>query len=78
VAARDDEPAGIETRVVFSAADVDAYHDDLRARAVDVDDAIMREGHPVVYWGGAPLAGMPPMFRFRDPDGNSFLVVQQL
>jgi hypothetical protein len=31
---------------------------------------------PVVYWGGAALAGTPPMFLFRDPDGNSFLLVE--
>ena len=32
-------------------------------------------GHDVTYWGGAPLAGNPPMFLLRDPDGNSFLIV---
>jgi hypothetical protein len=30
-----------------------------------------------VTWSGATLAGVPSMFRFRDPDGNSFLMVQR-
>ena len=62
---REGDSAGIETRVAFSTEDVDADHADLKARGVDVDDAVMRMGDPV-----------PPMFWFRDPDGNSFLMVQ--
>jgi catechol 2,3-dioxygenase-like lactoylglutathione lyase family enzyme len=73
---RDAHAAGIETRVALGSADVEADHADLRARGADVDDAILREGDPVVSWGGATLAGVPPMFRLRDPDGNSFLIVQ--
>jgi catechol 2,3-dioxygenase-like lactoylglutathione lyase family enzyme len=73
---REDRPAGIETGVTFVTEDVEADHADLRARGVDTDDAILREGGPVVYWAGVALAGIPPMFRFRDPDGNSFLMVQ--
>jgi hypothetical protein len=57
--------------------DVDADHADLRARGVDVDEAILRMGDPVVHWGGAVLAGLPPMFLLRDPDRNSFLIVQR-
>jgi catechol 2,3-dioxygenase-like lactoylglutathione lyase family enzyme len=74
-AARPDRPAGIETGVAFVTDDVEADHAALQARAVDVE-AIMRAGAPVRYWAGAPLAGMPAMFLFRDPDGNSFLIVQ--
>jgi catechol 2,3-dioxygenase-like lactoylglutathione lyase family enzyme len=62
---REGQSAGIETRVGFTTDDVDADHADLRARGVDADEAVMRMGDPV-----------PPMFFFRDPDGNSFLVVQ--
>jgi catechol 2,3-dioxygenase-like lactoylglutathione lyase family enzyme len=58
--------------------DVEADHEHLLARGVDVDEAIMREGEPVVYWADAPLAGVPATFRFRDPDGNSFLMVQRI
>jgi len=49
----------------------------LRARGVDVDQAVMHAGDPIAHWGGAALAGVPAMFLFRDPDGNSFLMVQQ-
>jgi catechol 2,3-dioxygenase-like lactoylglutathione lyase family enzyme len=73
---RDGAAPGIETRVALGTADVEADHADLRARGVDVDDAILRAGDPVVTWGGATLAGVAPMFRLRDPDGNSFLIVQ--
>jgi catechol 2,3-dioxygenase-like lactoylglutathione lyase family enzyme len=68
--------AGVETGVVFASEDVDADHAALRTRGVDVDDAILRPGDPVVHWAGAGLAGVPPMFLLRDPDGNSFLIVQ--
>ena len=44
--------------------DIDAEHADLTARGVDCDD-VMRMGDPV-----------PPMFFFRDQDGNSLLIVQ--
>jgi len=62
---REGDPTGIDTRVGFTTEDADADHADLRARGVDVDEAVMRMGDPV-----------PPMFFFRDPDGNSFLIVE--
>lgn len=67
---------GIETGVALSTGDVEAAHAGFRSRGVDVDEAILREGDPVVHWSGAALAGIPPMFLLRDPDGNSFLIVQ--
>jgi len=63
---REGESAGIETRVGFETEDIDADHADLRAQAVEADEAVMRMGDPV-----------PPMFFFRDPDGNRFLIVQR-
>ena len=72
---RERRPAGIETGVAFVTDDVEADHAALRARGVDVDDAILREGDPPVPWAGGVLAGIPPMFRVRDWDGNSFLLV---
>jgi catechol 2,3-dioxygenase-like lactoylglutathione lyase family enzyme len=63
---REGESAGIETRVGFTTEDIDADHADLRARGVDADEEVMRMGDPV-----------PPMFFFRDPDGNRFLIVQR-
>jgi catechol 2,3-dioxygenase-like lactoylglutathione lyase family enzyme len=76
VIAGDGAPVGIETRVAFASADLEADHALLKARGADVDDAILRDGDPVVSWGGATLAGIPPMFLVRDPDGNSLLIVQ--
>jgi catechol 2,3-dioxygenase-like lactoylglutathione lyase family enzyme len=61
---REGEPTGIETRIGLTTDDVDADHDSLQAQGVDVDD-VMRMGDPV-----------PPMFFFRDADGNRFFVVE--
>jgi catechol 2,3-dioxygenase-like lactoylglutathione lyase family enzyme len=58
------DPTGVDTRVAFTTTDVDADHSDLRAHGVDVDAEVMRMGNPV-----------PPMFFFRDQDGNSLLIV---
>ena len=63
---REGEPVGVMTRIGFDTADVDADHAALRSRGVDVDEEILREGDPV-----------PPMFFFRDPDGNTFLIVER-
>jgi catechol 2,3-dioxygenase-like lactoylglutathione lyase family enzyme len=60
-------PVGGETGIAFATDDIDSDHADLRERGVDVDDEIMRMGDPV-----------PPMFFFRDPDGNSFLIVERV
>jgi len=66
VSPREGESAGIETRVGFASEDIDADHASLRSRGVDVDEEVMRMGEPV-----------PPMFFFRDPDGNRFLLVER-
>jgi catechol 2,3-dioxygenase-like lactoylglutathione lyase family enzyme len=55
---------GGETGIAFATEDIDADHAELRDRGVDVDDEVMRMGGPV-----------PPMFFFRDPDGNRYLIV---
>jgi catechol 2,3-dioxygenase-like lactoylglutathione lyase family enzyme len=62
---REGEPLGIDTRVAFSSTDIDADHAALRAQGVDADEEVMRMGDPV-----------PPMFFFRDLDGNRFFLVQ--
>ncbi|MEU5610832.1 VOC family protein [Streptomyces sparsogenes] len=56
---------GVETGIIFTSEDIDADHATLRARGVDTDPEVMRWGAPV-----------PPMFCFRDPDGNRFMIVQ--
>jgi catechol 2,3-dioxygenase-like lactoylglutathione lyase family enzyme len=63
---RNGEPTGIETRIGFTSEDIDADHADLKSRGVDVDNEVMRMGGPV-----------PPMFFFRDFDGNRYLLVQR-
>jgi catechol 2,3-dioxygenase-like lactoylglutathione lyase family enzyme len=75
---RDGRRAGVDTGLAMSAPDVEATHAELKARGVDVDDELLREGDTPVEWAGAVLAGIPPMFLFRDPDGNASLIVQQL
>lgn|GEM_PF-156798 len=62
---REGESVGIQTRIGLTSKDVDADHADLRARGVDVDEQVMRMGDPV-----------PPMFFFRDQDGNHLMAVQ--
>ena len=60
----DGDAAGIE--VSLATHDAEADHADLRARGVDADAELIRMGDFV-----------PPMFIFRDPDGNRFRVVQR-
>jgi catechol 2,3-dioxygenase-like lactoylglutathione lyase family enzyme len=57
--------AGMPVGVRLTTGDAQADHASLRTRGVDADPEIMRMG------GAAP-----PMFSFRDPDGNSLLIIQ--
>jgi catechol 2,3-dioxygenase-like lactoylglutathione lyase family enzyme len=61
---RDGEPAGVE--VSLATRDADADHTELLVQGIDADAAI-------VDFGG----GVPPMFTFRDPDGNRFRMVER-
>jgi catechol 2,3-dioxygenase-like lactoylglutathione lyase family enzyme len=63
---REGEQVGVESRVGFASDDVDGDHASLKAQGVDVDEQVMRMGDPV-----------PPMFFFRDQDGNRLLIVQR-
>jgi predicted enzyme related to lactoylglutathione lyase len=62
---REGDPTGVQTGITLTTDDVDATHAHLQASGVDVDTEVSRMGDPV-----------PPMFWFRDPDGNSLMVVQ--
>jgi len=62
---REQDPVGVQTGISLSTDDIDATHAELSSRGVDVDAEVQRMGDPV-----------PPMFFFRDPDGNSLLIVQ--
>jgi catechol 2,3-dioxygenase-like lactoylglutathione lyase family enzyme len=60
------DQVGVETGITLTTHDIDATHGHLRSRGVDVDAEVSRMGDPV-----------PPMFWFRDPDGNRLLIVEQ-
>ena len=62
-------------RIVLAATEGPAWAVDLSPAGVEVDDTLLPAG-AVVWWSGAPLAGVPPQCRFKAPDGNSFLVVE--
>jgi catechol 2,3-dioxygenase-like lactoylglutathione lyase family enzyme len=69
-------PPGAETTIAlvdsqanevsFATDDADAAHADLRASGVDTDAEVLRLGE-----------GVPPMFMFRDEDGNRYRVVER-
>jgi len=71
IPARDGATAGIETGIRLivdtvhdeAAHDVRTVHAELLARGVDADPEVVN------------LAGVPPMFAIRDPDGNALRVV---
>lgn len=64
VLAHDGVPAGVEPGIRLTSADADADHESLLARGVEADE--------VLRW-----PGVPPMFAFRDLDGNGLELVQQ-
>ncbi|MDQ6772966.1 MAG: VOC family protein [Candidatus Dormibacteraeota bacterium] len=62
------EPAGPDTSrgaigIRFSTDDADAAYAALQAAGVDTDE--------ILRW-----PGVPPMFAFRDPDGNAFSITE--
>jgi lactoylglutathione lyase len=61
--ATEEVPAGVETGIRLMAEDADAAHAVMKSGGVDVDE--------VLRWPDAP-----PMFAFRDRDGNGLEIVQ--
>jgi len=59
------EAGGKDTGITLQTEDIDAYHARLSERGVDVDPEVSRMGEPV-----------PPLFWFRDPEGNQLMVVE--
>lgn len=57
--AREGTTVGVDTGVRFTTEDTTADHEAVRAAGVDVDPEVLR------------YPGAPPMFSFRDPDGNT-------
>ena len=60
------DKTGVETGIILTTDDIDATHAQLQSSGVDVDDSVSRMGDPV-----------PPMFWFRDPDGNTLMIVEE-
>ncbi len=54
---------GVETGIRLTTADAASLHKEMVARGVDVDELLRWEG-------------VPPMFAFRDPDGNGLEIVE--
>jgi catechol 2,3-dioxygenase-like lactoylglutathione lyase family enzyme len=72
------DPTSVQTGIIFNTDDIDAAHAELQALGIDVDESVARVGAPArIRIGAVEMAGpVPPMFYFRDPDGNSLLIVQ--
>jgi catechol 2,3-dioxygenase-like lactoylglutathione lyase family enzyme len=64
VPAKSGAPAGVETGIRLCAADADAFREHLLLRGASADE--------VLRW-----PGVPPMFAFRDQDGNGLEIVQE-
>jgi catechol 2,3-dioxygenase-like lactoylglutathione lyase family enzyme len=70
---------GDMARCALATADIEADHEALRARGVEVDAEIARAGTPrsgLVSTEVSVEDPVPAQFFFRDPDGNRFLIVQ--
>ena len=64
IRSHDGLPAGVETGIRFTSSDADAVYAGMQAAGVDTDE--------VLRWDG-----VPPMFAFRDADGNGMEIVEQ-
>jgi predicted enzyme related to lactoylglutathione lyase len=64
-AAQEGTATGVDSGIRFSTADATADHASLTAAGVDVDTDVLR------------FPGVPPMFSFRDLDGNTLYIVEQ-
>ncbi len=62
--ASDATPAGVDTGIRFATTDAAAAHSALTSGGVSTDELLT--------W-----PGIPPMFTFRDPDGNQLYVVEE-
>jgi lactoylglutathione lyase len=64
VPARDDASAGVDTGIRLASRDAAATHKELSDLGVEADELLS--------W-----PGVPPMFAFRDADGNHLYVVEE-
>jgi catechol 2,3-dioxygenase-like lactoylglutathione lyase family enzyme len=72
------DPAGMQTGIILNTDDIDAAHAEMQSSGFDVDAEVARAGAPAaIRIGAVELIGpVPPMFWFRDPDGNTLLIVE--
>jgi hypothetical protein len=54
---------GVDTGLRLATSDAQKAHESLQAAGVDVDEVL-------------DITGAPPMFLFRDPDGNTLVIVE--
>jgi catechol 2,3-dioxygenase-like lactoylglutathione lyase family enzyme len=75
---RPGDSTGVQTGILLNTDAIDATHAEMQSRGVDVDAEVARKGAPAeIRIGAVEIAGpVPPMFWFRDPDGNSLLIVE--
>jgi catechol 2,3-dioxygenase-like lactoylglutathione lyase family enzyme len=75
---RPGDPTGTQTGIILNTDDIDAAHAEMQAIGIDVDAEVARVGAPApIRIGAVELVGpVPPMFWFRDPDGNALLMVE--
>ena len=73
-------PGGDKTHCALSTDDIEADHATMLARGVEVDAEVAREGRArhLLFDTDRDMANatVPPMFFFRDIDGNRFLIVE--
>ena len=62
---REGDPVGVQTGISLTTDEIDTTHAQMLSAGVDADAEVARMGDPV-----------PPMFWFRDPDGNELLLVE--
>ena len=72
------DPTGIRTGIILNTTDIDATHKHMKQMGIDVDADVARIGSPAKARIGAveQAEPQPPMFWFRDPDGNELLLVE--
>ncbi|HWF24505.1 MAG TPA: VOC family protein [Solirubrobacteraceae bacterium] len=63
---RPQDPTAVQTGITLPTDDIKATHAHIQSLGADVDAEISYMGDPV-----------PPMFWFRDPNGNTLMVVEQ-
>jgi catechol 2,3-dioxygenase-like lactoylglutathione lyase family enzyme len=72
------DPTGVRTGIILNTSDIDTAHQQMKRLGIDVDADIARVGSPAKARIGAveQTEPQPPMFWFRDPDGNELLLVE--